>query len=300
MNKNATWAFRRYEEIRTRLPRGARFPAAPVNVPHLGALTDDFEAFVFDSFGVLNVGGQAIPGAADRLAALRTAGKQIVVLTNAATTPLRDNVAKYRGLGFDFAASEIVSSRAVLADALRETDPDWTWAVAANADADVDELPVRTVPMSGDGEWMEADGFILLSSGGWSNAVMDAVTQALAARPRPVWVGNPDLVAPFEGGFYEQPGSFAHDLADRLGIEPVFFGKPFGNAFDMVHRLLPAGCDPGQVLMLGDTLHTDILGGAAAGFKTGLVTDHGVMKTLDVDACCAASGIVPDYILPAI
>jgi ribonucleotide monophosphatase NagD (HAD superfamily) len=52
--------------------------------------------------------------------------------------------------------------------------------------------------------------------------------------------------------------------------------------------------------MLGDTLHTDILGAAAAGMSTALVTGHGVLAGMDVDACIAESGIRPDYILPEI
>ena len=33
--------------------------------------------------------------------------------------------------------------------------------------------------------------------------------------------------------------------------------------------------------MVGDTLHTDVLGGAAYGIKTALVTDHGLFSGYD-------------------
>ena len=45
--------------------------------------------------------------------------------------------------------------------------------------------------------------------------------------------------------------------------------------------------------MVGDTLHTDILGGRAAGFKTALVTEYGVMQALDIPQCISDSGIRP-------
>ncbi len=292
-------AFARYEAVRRRLPSALGFPATPQPVADLGALADTFDAFVFDSFGVLNVGQEPIDGAAARIAALRAAGKRLLVLTNAANVPLRENPAKYRSLGFDFAAPEIISSRAALAEALTHASPDLTWAVAAPSASDIAELPARTVPL-GPETAESADAIILLSRFGWTHADTDALSDALARRPRPVWCGNPDLVAPFDGDFTLQPGWDAHALADALDIEPVFFGKPYGNAFDLVRRRLPPGMDPAKVLMLGDTLHTDILGGAAAGFKTALVTAHGVLKNMDVEACMAESGIVPDYILPAI
>jgi ribonucleotide monophosphatase NagD (HAD superfamily) len=49
--------------------------------------------------------------------------------------------------------------------------------------------------------------------------------------------------------------------------------------------------------MVGDTLHTDILGGAQAGWKTVLVTDHGLLRGENVEQAIARSGIVPDYIV---
>jgi len=48
----------RYRAIRPRLP-AASFPVAPHHAPDLGALADRFDAFLFDAFGVLNVGTSA-------------------------------------------------------------------------------------------------------------------------------------------------------------------------------------------------------------------------------------------------
>jgi glycerol 3-phosphatase-2 len=48
---------------------------------------------------------------------------------------------------------------------------------------------------------------------------------------------------------------------------------------------------------VGDTLHTDILGGAAYGVKTALVTGHGLFANQNVPPYIAQSGIVPDYIM---
>ena len=295
---DAAWAFRRYQEICSRLPV-ATFPAVSARYPSLAAVSDDYDVFVFDSFGVLNVGDTAIAGAGQRINALQAAGKSVFVLTNAASHPLARIKDKFLGLGFDFADREIISSRATLYHALGTYDPDMRWAVAAPESAEISELPCRVQPLD-DAAGKEADGFILLSSSGWTDARQKALEQALASNPRPVLVGNPDLVAPREQGFSRQMGSYAHDLADAMGISPAFFGKPFGNVFAALLSALPEKINRRRILMVGDTLHTDILGAAAVGLSTALVTADGVLRGLDVGRCIDESGIRPDIIVPRI
>ncbi|MBL4559040.1 MAG: HAD hydrolase-like protein [Rhodobacteraceae bacterium] len=116
-------------------------------------------------------------------------------------------------------------------------------------------------------------------------------------RPRPVVVANPDLVAPWETGLSKEPGFFAHLLADRLGIAPVFFGKPHADAFaDALARL--GDPPPARCAMVGDTLHTDILGGRAMGLRTVLATDHGLFAGRDPGRFIAASGSFPTSSCP--
>lgn len=297
---NADWAFQRYNAISHRLPT-AKFPLSATQVTDLAELEDTFDAFIFDSFGVLNVGETPIPIAAPRISALRAAGKHVLVLTNAATGPLADLTEKYSRLGFDFTAEEIVSSRDVLAQALKLYQPGKIWGVVAPDISRIEELPINCVRLApGQPINPSIEGLILLSSQEIDEEFASAIEAHLADHPMPVLVGNPDLVAPRETGFSLEPGSYAHDLADRLGIAPVFFGKPYGNAFTAARACLPETIAPGRIAMVGDTLHTDILGGAAAGLGTVLVTEHGVMKDMDAVACITTSGIVPNYVAPHI
>lgn len=296
------WAFDRYEEIRSRLP-SARFGAEPQRCGSIADLMDRFDVFLFDSFGVLNVGDMPIPGAANRIDALRRAGKRVMVLTNAASGSIASLPCKYGRLGFDFTSDEIVSSREVLALSLAQPSlAGWYWAVAAAHDAQVGEIADRyTLFAPGNAQQDDADGFILLSTAGWTEAHASALRHALHQRPRPVLVGNPDLVAPREGGLSLEPGSIAHELLDQMpGLDVRFFGKPFSNAFDEALSRLPGHVRRDRVAMVGDTLHTDILGGAAAGCGTVLVTGWGVLKSFDPESAIARSDIVPDYTLPSI
>ena len=296
-NIDAAWSFRRYQEIMPRLPQ-ATFPSKSQLAWNLAELADQFDAFVFDAFGVLNVGETTIPSAIERVAALRKMGKQVRVLTNAASLPPTAAQNKFEGLGYDFIANEIVPSRQALIETLKERKFSGPCGCIAMTGAPLDDLPRDAAPFDATNDDYAA--IIFLSSADWDIEKNSVLTQWMRNHSVPFLIGNPDLVAPRKYGFSMEPGAYAHDIADQAAAVPEFFGKPFGNAFQTVAESLGPDVSADRVLMVGDTLHTDILGGAAAGFKTCLVTDHGVLRDLDHMACIAESAIVPDYIVPTI
>jgi HAD superfamily hydrolase (TIGR01450 family) len=292
----AARAVARYEAIQSRLPQ-ARFPERSIHREHLVDLSAEIDCFVLDGFGVLNIGDSAVPGAAPRVNALRDSGKAVRVLTNGASFPASRTRDKYLKWGMPFDASEVVSSRDALARELK-TRATMRWGFAALDESDIQSLAPDAVLLRDDpGVYANCDGFVLLGTGAWSFERQQLLAAALADKPRPLFVGNPDLVAPHAAGLSREPGLYGHDLADRELASPEFFGKPFDNAFAIVRETL-AGFDPSRIAMVGDTLHTDILGGAQAGWRTVLVTDHGLLKGLDVDAAIRRSGIRPDFIIP--
>ncbi|MFA7433942.1 MAG: HAD hydrolase-like protein [Gemmobacter sp.] len=286
---DARWAFARYEALRPRLPQAA-FPRESLHVPDLSAVFDRYDGFVLDAFGVLNVGATAIPGAAAQVARMRAAGKRVVVLTNGASFPRDRALAKYAALGFDFAPEEVVASRDLAATALAVRPEGMLWAAITAEGAGFADLPGRVEPLD-EGLLARADGFLFLGSEGWTAARQAALAAALTARPRPVIVANPDVVAPREDGFTLEPGHFAHDLP----VTPEFHGKPYGGALEAALARL-GGLPRERVAMVGDTLHTDVLGGRAAGLGTVLIARHGLFAGLDPAPFIAASGIVPDVV----
>lgn len=293
---DAAWAFERYESVRARLP-AARFAAVSAQARTLADLADRYDGFVLDAFGVLNVGDTPIPGAVARMGDLRRAGKRLVVLTNAASYTRARALEKYRRLGFDFTADEVVSSREVAAARLDRVAPGATWAAITAAGDDLADIPAACRDLLDDPDALHAaDGILFLSSARWSRADQARLIAALRDRPRPVVVANPDIVAPREDGLTLEPGAFAHDLADATGLAPVYFGKPFPDAYaDALDRL--GGLPLHRIAMVGDTLHTDVLGGAAAGMGSVLIREHGLFAGLNLEPYVGRSGIVPDWVL---
>lgn len=290
-------AFARYEAIRPRLPQVGAGGACRA-AGGLMTVASDYDGFLFDSFGVLNVGETAIADAARCLDALRDMGKHIRILTNAASYTRGTALAKYRRIGLDVRRDEIVSSRDVTLAHLGSVASGLRWgAIAAGGDGFEDSGAETLFDLLAPGaDWDQAEGIVFLSSARWTAELQARLIAELARSPRPVVVGNPDLVAPREDGLTIEPGFWAHDLQDCTGIVPRFFGKPYPEAFEIALE----GAGPGRYAMIGDTLHTDILGGRAAGLDTILVTDHGLFAGRNTAPFVARSGIVPDFVIPAI
>ncbi len=300
---DTNWAFSFYENCRHRLPK-AGFPQEYQRAANLDEIADEFDVFVLDAFGVLNEGDGAVRGAPERIASLQQAGKRVMVLTNGATFKLTKSLQKYAGFGYDFALCDVVASRNVLAASLRGHVPELNWGVAAIQEANLAEFGANFHLLGeDDGAYDGADGFILLSSLNWNMELHEKMLHSLKTNPRPLYVGNPDVIAPRDDCFSIEPGYYAHEIADQTGIEPVFFGKPFANAFDMLKARLESEGNktpPERIVMVGDTLHTDILGGAAAGFKTALVENHGLFRGSKTAPYIEACGIVPDFVVPTV
>ena len=266
-------------------------------VASLEDLAADYDVFLLDAFGVLNIGETAIPGVVERLRRLRARDKRMMVLTNAASFPTGDLVAKYRRLGYDFAPGEVVSSR----DALRAALPGGgapRWGVMLPDGPGLADFPRgEFLPLADDpAAYDEAEGFLLLGSGGWTPARQTRLEAALARAPRPLMVGNPDIVAPREAGFTLEPGHFAHRCADLTGVAPAFFGKPFAGIYELAFaRLGPV--DRRRVVMVGDSLHTDVLGARVAGVAAALVTGWGFWSGTDPRPAIRSSRLAPDFLL---
>ena len=58
--------------------------------------------------------------------------------------------------------------------------------------------------------------------------------------------------------------------------------------------------DRSRVLMVGDTVHTDVLGGLASGIKTLLVHQGGFLDGQDIEGVFARSGLRPHFCARAI
>ncbi len=282
--------FDRYQEVRSRLPQPSSTPETR-EIGSLLEITDQIDAFVFDAFGVLNVGETLIEGADKRLDELRVRGAAIRILTNAASYDQAGTIEKFRRLGLGVVDEEIITSREATLQHLRGGN----WGVIAAREDALGDLPVDFIRLGDEPEAYEVvDQFLFLSTSAWSNPRQDILLTSMQNRPRPVLIANADIAAPRDEGFSLEPGHFGHQIADRFPDHVRFFGKPFPEVYELIEKTLP-GVPRNRIAMCGDTLHTDIIGACARGWRTVLVTQDGLFSRHDTREFSEQSGIFADW-----
>mgnify|MGYP002003192649 FL=1 len=244
-----------------------------------------------DAFGVLNIGEELIPGADLALEALRNMEKQVRVLTNAASYDKVIAKKKFLDLGLYFDAEEIISSRDA---ALEEITPGLWGVITAEAD-NLNDLKTEYIILKDTKkDFDKVDGFLFFSTSSWNSNNQLLLKDSILKNDRPVIIANADLVAPRENGFTLEPGFYGHELIDFGATMVQFFGKPYSAVYKLLTESL-SKTPRDKIAMCGDSLHTDILGAAALGWKTVLVTKDGLFSGFETQAYCEESGIFPNW-----
>ena len=275
-------------------------------------ILDEFDGLILDGYGVINVGANLVSGIEDLLQVAADCNKPVVVLTNGGSFESSVTAEKFAKWRLPIMPDAVVSSRDVLYDALccgaavlSPTEPN----VIGCLGAVVTPLPgddFLTYDQTQD-FWNKANAFALLGVIDWTDQDQASFEAALTARPRPVFVANPDVAAPQTGYFSPEPGYWMARAMQAVQmpvhVGPVqWYGKPYRPAFDLaldrLNKLAGRHLDRRRVAMVGDSLHTDILGGGAAGLQSVLITGAGLFRDGGADRFIAATGIQPDWIVP--
>ena len=268
-------------------------------------ILDEFDGLILDGYGVINVGDGLVAGIDTVLQVAAEQKKPVVVLTNAGSFDSAVPAAKYAKWHFPIANDAIVSSRDALSAELVRGAGAYGNAVNVVGCLGAVVTPLMQGPSIAYDKtidfWQQADMFALLGVIDWTNDDQAAFEAELVARPRPVFVANPDVAAPQLDKFSAEPGYWMARAMQSANMPVYWYGKPYQPAFDLaLHRLNKlAGrkLDNRRIAMVGDSLHTDILGGGAAGLQTVLITGAGLFRDGGVDHFITSTGIHPDWIV---
>lgn len=239
----------------------------------LSEVASGFDGFILDLWGVIHDGVEAYPGARDTLAALRAAGKQTLLLSNAPrrADALVEQLARM-GIGRELYDHVLSSGEAVHMELARRTDPFYAalgrqiYHMGPERDENVFAgLDLVAVDID------HAD--FILNTGPWdlTETVEDYVPKMRAglARNLPMICANPDHVVIRQGQPVVCAGALAARYAEMGGVVSMR-GKPDPAIYDNALELL--GLPRNRVLAVGDALHTDVKGANGANLRAVFVT----------------------------
>ena len=287
-----------YEALRPVMPR----PAKGVRTTRLARLGDVLglvDAVVLDAFGIINVGAAPIDGIHEFLAQAADRGVAVMVLTNGAGQGAAFSWKKYRAWDLDLELDQVVSSRDSLE---RELESAGFESPIATIGPGVRPLGIEGELVLGEAPdlFERARTFAFLGSGLWEERHQTLLEAAIAEGGKRLLVANPDVSAPLGESFSAEPGYWAARAMKHTGVAVDWFGKPHTAAFELVLERLARRhgrqFDPGRVAMIGDSLHTDVLGAAAAGFRSVLVTGYGLFAGGGAGEMMERTQIAPDWI----
>ena len=241
----------------------------------LSEIALEYDALILDLWGVLHDGSKPFPGVLDALAALKQAGKQLMILSNA---PRRARFLEQRlkeiGIPRDLYDHVHCSGEEAWQHLLKRDDAFYRalgqrcYHIGSTRDENMlESTGLRRVVDIG-----EADFILNTGPADWEETIAQyepLLDQALARR-LPMVCANPDLVVIHQGRRSICAGAIA-ERYEALGGPVRWHGKPFPSVYATC--LAEMGiAEKRRILAIGDSLRTDIAGANAAGIASLLVT----------------------------
>ncbi len=247
----------------------------------LGSIHD---LVMLDLDGVVYVGPDAVPHAAETISLLSTA---VAFLTNNATRSARDVAHHLRSFGLELEDEAVVTAGQVVADLVLREIGDGARVLLAGADGMRSALEDRGLVVVASAE----DDPRAVVQGGVIDVRWSELAEAsfAVAAGVPWFASNPDTTFPTPRGLAPGNGAFVQAVALATGQEPVVAGKPSVPIFDEARRRTGAT----SPLMVGDRIDTDIDGAIGAGIDA-MVVLTGVTTMADVLEL--PSGHRPSYV----
>jgi NagD protein len=219
--------------------------------------------YLIDMDGVIYRGSAAIPGAAEFIGHLQERGIPYLFLTNNSTyTPL-DVVVKLRKLGIETTVDHVYTSAMATAEFVHRQKPDGTAFIIGEGGL------LTALNEVGYAITAESPDFVIVGEGRVLNFEMaEKAHRSIAGGARLIST-NADTWCPTDNGPRPGCGAIAAMLEAATGRKAYHVGKP--NPFMMRAARKRIGLATDEVVMVGDTMETDIRGATDLGFQSILV-----------------------------
>ena len=269
----------------------------------------NYKAVFFDAFGVLKNHKGLIPGIEKTFDFLDEHNIDYYILTNDASRSPADLANWYQSRGVECIKTEHIISSGMLAH-------DWLSLKIKGGKvgylgteqsahyietAGLETLPISKLDLNDDIDDIKC--FVFLDDEGfdWNNDI-NKVINLLRKKNMPVIVANTDKNYPVSRTDIAVAVGGLSDLVEEiLGKHFIRFGKPDAQMFMFGYEkaLLKQPLTRDEILMVGDTLFTDIIGGNKFGMDTTLVLSGNTLQE-NAKVKIRSTGIIPTYVCESI
>lgn len=271
-------------------------------------LLPQFDAILLDSYGVLKNHQGLIPDVGKVLDRIRDLGLPYRILTNDASRGPEEQRISFEAMGLSgIKTEEIITSGMMARNFLIQkiTKGAVVYLGTEKAAQHIIQAKLHTIPVSEvDLDKLdEVAAMVFLDDEGFDwNTDINKTLNILRKVNIPVVVANSDQIYPStKHDVSIATGGIAKLVEATLNRKFIHFGKPDSQMFMYASEqiLKEAKIKRQNMLMVGDTLHTDILGGNKFGLKTALVLS-GNTRRENMEILIQSTGIIPDYICESI
>ncbi len=274
---------------------------------------DDFDLFIFDIYGVLWNGNSVIKNVPEHLETLKKANKTVIFLSNGHERffEMEETWAK-RGVIKNVHYDKIVSSGELAYQCFCEDTQELNYYVYGKPYPKMFEgCKYKQVKDVKKADFVYLGVPKVFRNNDWHNVFdIEGFKQDLdlfKKLKKPIVCCNPDIkaVGKSKGEFAIRQGALAQ-YYQEIGGEVEYLGKPYPEVFALALEDYD-NIEFEKMLMIGDTLDTDILGAKSLGIKTAFVPtgmSYAYMKEdtdfEDIKEYAQYLGIVPDYLIKSV
>jgi len=246
------------------------------------------KAVLLDIGGVVYVGEQALPGAADAVGKLFDAGLPLRCLTNTTRTPLKGIVARLRSMGVEIDGQDIFTPVRAARAWLDEHGRAPHLLVHADLVPEFDGLDGGTdrAVVIGDA----ADGF--------TYAALNAAFRELQAGADFLALAANRTFRDADGEISIDAGAFVAALEFASERKATVLGKPSAEFYKSA--VATFDCAASEVAMIGDDAEADVAGALEAGVGTAVLVRTGKYAAGDEDAVSPPPSHVADDLAAAV
>lgn len=269
------------------------------------SVVKQYKAVFFDAFGVLKNHKGLIPGIENTFEYLDKKGIYYYVLTNDSSRSPEALAYWYQEKGINQITTDKILSSGMLAMEFFKSKVSNGNSVAylgkeSSAHyietAGLQTIPVRDIDLD-DIDHIESFAFLDDEGFDWREDVNKTIN-LLRKKNMTVVVANTDINYPVsKNDISVAIGSLADMVEKIVGKNFIRFGKPDAQMFLLAYEraLKDLQLERREILMVGDTLYTDIIGGNKFGLDTVLVLSGNTLPDM-AKIRISGSGIIPTYV----